>query len=770
MIRKMLKWAAIVVGLVVLMLLSYVAYLFIAARWMHPTDVTLNAPHGEVKIHFDQNGVPHIVAEKNDLDAFYALGYVHAMDRLWQMTFQKHVVSGRLSEIFGSKTVIMDEYLRTWGFYRAAQKQYDNLDSRSKAIAASYVAGVNAYISTGRLPLEFKILRYQPKFWQPVDGVDWGELIAWDLQSDWVQKIKNYLVAQKLDPSQIDIIFPPYPNSAPTILSTADLRQSNLLSPGASSTQALALQGQLTKEFIQLLSATEQIRAALHLQDASSKGSNNWVVSGKYTTTGKPILVNDPHLDISAPMIWYLVDIKGPNLHVVGASVPGTPVILIGHNDRVAWGETNADPDVQDLYIEPTSVPLKTIVEKINVRGGKTIDYKVRVSPQGPIISDVTEAGLVGPRVALKWTGLMSNNLAMQAILKLDYAKNWNDFTNAMRDFSDPSQNFIYADTKGNIGYFMPGSIPIRNGWTGAFPVVDDAAHQWQGYIPFDKLPHMYNPPEGFIASANNKVVPDDYPYLLTFRWDNPPYRIARIDQLISEWRPLNVEKMRQMQNDVMSMKWRDYRQVLLSTVPLDDASKQALQILSNWQGDSGVDSQAAFIFAEWYKQLSNMMPPFLRFHNKRTEPLFMLYQLRADGSYCHMLGARNCSQLKSITLKNAMKEAAELQGSNMDSWRWGRSHKAFFKGMGFGDVKWLGAIWNRYISAPGDDFTVDVGTYDQETFLQFNGPSYREILDLSNFKNSRYIIPMGQSGNPLSGHYDDFLKDWVTGKYIGLD
>ncbi|HEV2614234.1 MAG TPA: penicillin acylase family protein [Gammaproteobacteria bacterium] len=736
--RVWLKRLGFVLLIVLLFFIAAGFYLYSRSHTQESGTIHLRGLKGDVTITRDQYGVPHIVAAKSDLDAFYALGYVHAQDRFWQMEFQRHVVQGTLSELFGTATIEKDEYLRTWGFYRAARTSWESLSPESKAIIQSYSDGVNAFLSQKKYPLQMILLNDQPKPWTNIDSIAWQKMLAWDLQNQWKSKLKNYLVEQKLGKSQIPILFPSYPKDGTTILSDEDLKQSGIYSANV-------------------------LTSFLNIENPHDKGSNNWVVSGKWTTSGYPMLANDPHLGLQAPALWYLADIKGPTIHVVGATLPGVPGVVIGHNDHIAWGVTNVNPDTQDLYILNADSPVHVINEIIHVRGKPDVNYQVKVSDEGPIISQVTDAGKINQLVALKWSALMPDDTTVQSMLEINYANNWDEFTKALKDFVVPSQNFIYADTQGNIGYYVPGRIPIRH-WDSSFPVPDDSAHQWDGYIPFDKMPHVYNPPEGYIVSANNRVVSDHYPYYLTFRWNDPDYRAKRIVELLTANRPLDNSKFEKIQLDTVSLLWKDISPILLKTQPLDDQSKKALDLLKNWNGDASLDSTQKTIFAYWYRELEKMTPDFLAPLAKFPQPLFIQQQLESNGQYC-----QNCSDFMSKSLQTAMQKLTYDLGNDPEHWQWRKVHRAVFPELGLGTIPVLDNIWNRSISTPGGLFTVNVGTYDMQNFTQTDGASYREIIDLNNFNQSEFIQTLGQSDNIFSSHYDDYLRPWRDGKYVPM-
>jgi penicillin amidase len=728
----MRKW---IIRLFILTMIIYFIFLaaggFMYYRSRSPMEgkMLLKGLQGKVTIRRDAYGIPHITADKSDLDAFFALGYVHAQDRFWQMEFNRRVAQGTLSEVLGEKTVTADEYLRTWGLYRAAEKAWPAFSPQTRQILQSYADGVNAYIDQKHLPLQFTLLRYQPRPWTVIDSIAWQKVMAWDLQNVWKAKVKNYLVEQKLGKDQISVLFPPYPDEGPVVLSDEDLKQSGLLS------------------------RSKPLRS---FANAPDKGSNAWVVSGKLTATGKPLLATDPHLELQSPSLWYIAELKGPHIHVEGATTPGIPAVVLGHNDNIAWGATNVNPDVQDLYILSARTPLKTSSEIIKVRNEKDIAYAVAESAVGPVISPVTEAGIIAPRVALRWTALDANDTTVQSILEINYAKNWTQFVDALKDFVTPSQNFVYADRQGNIGYYLPGKIPLRN-WDDILPVQNDAQHQWQGYIPFEKLPHVFNPPSGAIVTANNKVTSDHYPYAVNFRWSVPPYRAERIQSLLNEKRPYTVQQFEEIQLDTVSTLWQSLASELLKTHPLDEHSKLALRYLNAWDGNTGLESVPPTIFAYWYRELGGLTPAFILNSMEWPEPLYIQAEIKSHPDYL------------SLSLQKAMQKLIQERGADSKKWSWGSLHHAVFDELGLGSVQGMNYLWNREIPAAGGLYTVNAGTYNMDTFRQKNGAGYRQIIDLSDLDNSRYIQSLGQSNNPWSKNYQDMMKLWAAGKYVSL-
>jgi penicillin amidase len=730
---RLRKWAIrVLIFFVLADLIVLLAGVWLYWQSRTPTEgkVSVKGLIGKVTVTRDTYGVPHIIAEKSDRDAFFALGYVHAQDRLWQMEFNRRVAQGTLSEVLGDKTIEADKYLRTWGFYAAAKASWPFLSPQTQAIVQAYTDGVNAFIAQGHFPLQFSLLGYKPAPWTVTDTLAWQKLLAWDLQDIWKGKLKNYLIEKSMGKAKIAEVFPPYPENGPLILSDADLKQSGLWQAA----------GILPETFA----------------NSPGKGSNNWVVSGKLTETGKPLLANDPHLELQSPALWYLAEMKGPHLHVIGATMPGMPGVVIGHNDHIAWGVTNVNPDTQDVYILPKSAKITVKQEVIKVKNHPDVIWPVRQSEAGPIMSQVSEMGQVGPNVALKWTALADDDTTIQSMLEIDYAEDWKTFVDALKDFTAPSQNFVYADIQGNIGYYLPGRIPLRT-WDASLPVPYDAAHQWQGFIPFDKLPHVFNPPEGLIVSANNQVVSRHYPYAINFRWSVPPYRAARILHLLKENEPLTAEKFKRIQYDTFSSLWSSLSPELLKTTPLDNQSKVALDYLNRWNGDVSLDSVAATIFAYWYQQLGEKMPEVIKGLIRFPEPLYIQQQIKDH------------PEMRSKSLSLAMQTLVKEKGKDPQKWQWGDVHRVVFAELGLGVVPGINLFWNRSIPTPGDLYTINVGTYNFKTFQQEDGAGFREIIDFNDLNQSVYIQSLGQSNDPLNRNYQDQMRLWRDGKYLSM-
>ncbi|MHB1415572.1 MAG: penicillin acylase family protein [Chloroflexota bacterium] len=496
--------------------------------------------NGPVTILRDTAGIPHIYAS-GFRDLFFAQGYVTAQDRLWQMETNRRTAWGRLSEVFGEAGLEADLLFRSMGLGRVAQAEEQALDGETRAILQAYADGVNAYVAhlSGVLPLEFTLLRVDFEPWRPVDSLAWGKMMAWELSTNWATEVRRAALVAKLDPQRTAELMPSVPPGVvPQVPAGLDLSTLGL-------------------------SALRRLDNVTELVRPSSQGmeSNNWVVSGSRTDTGLPFLANDPHLGIQIPAIWYEVHLVGADFDVAGLSMPGSPGVIIGHNRHIAWGVTNTGADVQDLYVERANPDnpgqflykgawedAQIVRETIAVRGRSApVELAIPYTRHGPIINaDAPDE----PPLALRWTALEPSSLP-RSVIGIDRASNWQEFRTSLGDFSSPSQNFVYADTDGNIGYQMSGSIPVRAKGDGLLPVPGwTGEYEWDGYVPFSALPSKYNPPEGLLFTANDRVVGDDYPYLITYEWA-PGFRAERIKAMLAGRSSLSLQDMRAAQLDI---------------------------------------------------------------------------------------------------------------------------------------------------------------------------------------------------------------------------
>lgn len=771
--------ARLLLGLIALALVGAVGgwfWLQGATVPQHGGRLALKGLSAPVEMNRTPDGILHIQAQ-TDNDAFFALGVAHAQDRLWQMEFQRRVGAGRLSEVLGKSTLETDRFLRTWGMYRAAEQAYTHIDAESKAAVDAYVAGINAYLATNpALPLEFRLLRYKPEPWKPADVLVWAKMMAYDLSGNWRGELRRLQWAAKgISQPRMAQLWPLYPADGPTILQSEDIKTpatapiSRIPSAPYHPTLADAKASQ------ELLAQAAQIPQTFALPSARlARSSNNWVISGSRTTSGKPLLANDPHLALGAPSVWYLVSMEAPTYKAIGTSFPGLPAVVIGRNERIGWGVTTVGADVQDLYVmdqvgdsyryKGQLEPYKTRDEVIKIKGEAPLTLKVRESRYGPIINDVVKNPGAKP-LSLRWTALDPDDTTIEAFLGVAKAQNWDQFKAALSRFVVPSQNFVYADVDGNIGYMAPARFPIRKpGHNMLMPVPGDGNWDWQGYLPQSAWPQVFNPKEGFIVTANNKATSPNFPQVISLEWEEP-FRAARIREMILAKDKLSVQDMQAMQADVTSMLFREFKPALQALSPLTERSRDWKIRLMAWDGQLRTDSLEATVFEAWYSEMTRLGAPETG-EEFWEEPRFILNALRKGDPACDQADTETretCLDFASLSLDKAL----DRLGNSVP--RWGDVHQAVFPHAVLTHVSPLNRLSDRSIAHPGDRYTVDRGSYDPKTFTMTSHSSYREVLDFSNLENSSFIQPMGLSGAPLSKQYDSLLRRWAAVQYVPM-
>jgi penicillin G amidase len=783
-LKLIVKLALIIILLVSLTGTSGYFYL---RRSLPQTVGTIRTPglQKPIEIVRDSAAIPHIYAS-SQRDAYFGLGYVHAQDRLWQMELHRRSGQGRLSEVFGPATLPADRGIRIVGLHRAASSTWNSLPHDTKDLVNAYVAGINAYIATYRsskLPPEFSVFGLSPEPWTGEDVLAWLKMIAWDFGSDshTIELLRGALV-QAVGVERAHQLLPGYPEEQPISMP--------------------AHNG--TTDYEGLLALREDIWTLRGRYGATSEGigSNSWVVDGTKSITGKPVLANDPHLGATVPSLWYLAHLSFEDQDVIGASIPGLPAIIIGRNRSIAWGITNAVPDVQDLFHERLDVtgrmaeyngrmePMQLITETIKIKDRPDTQQLVRITRHGPLISDAINANnemlpadqrftSIEPS-ALRWSALDPEDTTIEAILQVNRAHDWQEFKHALKNYIAPPLNFIYADMAGNIGSYMSGHIPIRANDTSGLPVEGWAGkHEWVGWIPFDELPHSYNPPQHFIVSANNRPVPESYPYFLGREWA-APYRVQRITELLQSKHALSLEDQVAIQGDTVSLQARELLPKLLELVhPSTPEEGQALELLKTWNNDTRGDSVPAAIYEAWLLRLpdallSDELDQWLirRYEGDFSFVSRFLANTIKDrkNEWCDNVAttlSEDCASIAQTTFREALQDLKMRLGSDINQWHWSQLHMLTFRHQPFDNIPPLQPFFNRSIPNGGDQSTVNVGPFAFEyPFEQDSTAGYRQIIDLSISNESRFILALGQSGHFLSSHYDDYLADWHTLRY----
>ncbi len=724
-----------------------------------------------IEIVRDEHAIPHIFAQTPN-DGYFGLGFVHAQDRLVQMELMRRLGSGRLAEVVGSAGLGSDRFMRVLGLYRLAEEGLPNLSAETRGAFEAYAAGVNAFIAgnAGAWPPEFYLLGIHPEPWKAADSSVWGKLMAMQLSGNWGSELFRSRVLRRLTPSQFASLWPPYPPTAPVTLA------------------ALA-----SVPLERLAAATPE--ALVH-----QSASNAWVLAGDRTASGKPILANDPHLGYSAPNLWYLARIETPSWRIAGATVPGVPFHVLGHNGKVAWGMTTTESDTQDLFVERLAhgdsggyatpagrAEFRQRQETIRVRGGEDVSLTIRESRHGPILSDVLPNAEPIPAedgsryvLALAATALVANDPTPEAIFRINHANDAAALEAALQLFHAPQQNVMYADLAGTIGFLAAGRVPIRAGADTSLPLAGwTDVHDWTGFIPFDRLPRLRNPPDGVLANANNKVVGDLYPFFLTRDWP-PAYRARRLEELLAATRKHTMENTAAIQVDSVSLAARDLLPFMVAIVPTNPKAVAVLESLAAWDGTMARDRAEPLIFSFWLRDLvrglfaDELGPLFGDFWDLRA-PLVERV-LRDDRQWCDDIatpGAETCDQQLRTSFDSAMAEIERRYGADLAGWRWGDAHEARFDNRILSQIPGLGRLANIALPIDGDDFTLLRGRSrignDINPFAAAHGPGFRAVYDLSDLASSRFIQAVGQSGNPLSSFYGDLSPLWLSGSSVTL-
>ena len=728
------------------------------------TDGKLVVPgsKGEIRIARDADGVPLITAG-DDEDAAFGLGFVHAQERLFQMELQRRYGAGRLAEIFGSEAVTIDRQMRVLGLHRAAEAEIPFLSVTVRRGLEAYAAGVNAFLASrrGALPPEFLLLRFAPEPWRPADSLVWGKLMAVQLGGNYRGELQRARMARTIAAADLAFLYPEYPKDAPTTLS-----------------DMLPIYRRL---------ALDSLYEALPPIVGPIFASNNWVVDGRHSASGKPILANDPHLELGAPGFWFLARLKTPEHEIAGGTAAGSPFILVGHNERIAWGLTTTTADVEDLFVERVdpadpglyltpqgTAPFVSRREIITVRGEAPIDITIRTTRHGPVLSDALPPGAADPGyvLALAATFTIPEDRSAEALWQLNRAADWPSFREALWNFVGPMQNIVYADVDGTIGFIAPGLVPIRlsgDGWLPAPGWTGD--YDWVGFVPFAALPSAVDPPSGHFASANNRIVPAGYPYFLSRDWDLPN-RAQRIEALLAATPVQTSASSAAIQADTLSLMAQHLVPLMTAITAADDASGEVLLRLRRWDFHMDRDKVEPLLFTAWLREFSRRIL-FDRLGEAASgywdlKPRVMEAVLTERPDWCDdpkLPEQKGCSVRLMEALAAALARLRQAYGADMTQWRWGRAHVAGFANPVFSRIPVLRDWLDVSIPTSGAYDTLDRGPStirdDARPFAQRFGAGLRIITDLAAPNDATMMITPGQSGNALSGHFADLLRRW---------
>ena len=800
--------------------------------------VGLKAP---VTIARDAADVTHIKAQ-TPADAWFAIGYVHAQERGWQLEFNRRVMHGELSEAFGAATLETDKLLRTLGIMQAAERQWQALPAEGREAMQSYSDGINAfYAQSGQaLSPEFHILRVKPggqsgKPWSPQDSLGWSLMMALDLGGNWGNEFARLSAAKTLNTAQLWQLFTPYPGEQPASkvdfaklyaeLGVYRIAPTNAIKTGAARADIHWPEGQfdsqnppktaqndaflisgLTKDLTRDISDW-----ASSLGTVDGKGSNNWVVAGNRTTSGKPLLANDPHLGLSAPAIWYFAHLEAPGLNAIGATLPGLPFVVLGRTAKVAWGFTNTGPDVQDLYLEqinpanpnqyrvpdglvggqPVWADFKTRSEVIKVKGQPDVQLTVRESRHGPVLSDVqkSHAELLDTSkyvLSLRWGALDADNQTVLSGLRSNQAQSVKDLEAAFSTYHSPMQSVVMADTSGRTAFKAVGKLPLRspeNDIRGIAPAPGwDARYDWAGWATYAQTQQSDDAviaTKGYLATANHRITPPDFPIFMGQDW-TVPYRQDRIEQLLAATPKHDMASMQKIQVDQLSMatlKLLPFLTTALdkSTHTLAAASKTALK---GFDGVMRAESAAPLIFAAWADELTRGViggklgeGTFKSLYGKRDfRSAVEAIMARNDSDWC---GKSGCAVQSDLALNSALTRLQNDYGADVAQWTWGRAHNARSVHKPFGNVPLLARFFDVRVPTGGDTFTINVGQYwandEKLPFANRHAASMRTLFDLADLEKSQFIYQTGQSGLVFSSRYREMSQQWSKVEYRPL-
>ncbi|MEZ5424298.1 MAG: penicillin acylase family protein [Pyrinomonadaceae bacterium] len=713
----------------------------------------------EVTVRRDERGIPFIEAA-NDADLYFAQGYVTASDRLWQMDMMRRVVRGETAELFGNKTLEQDKRWRRFGFAKVVDSSYSTLSPELRAALDNYARGVNAFIAgldEKTMPIEFGILQYKPKPWLPTDSLAIGKILADGLSTTWRSDLlraqAQVLPADKLadlenQVTPYDVVL--YAGKKAKGRST----RGGVISPASSTLAAADRDEQLRRESLEFVGLYAEGLAA----------SNNWVIAGKRTASGKAMLANDPHLSAGAPGIWYIADIRSPQVHAAGVSIPGIPGIVLGHNENIAWGATNVGPDVQDLYKleldgngsyrSPNGwKKLEVRTEKIAVRSNPvspettTVEFEVKSIDQGPVILD-DKSGTY----ALRWTAFDPTFNEFEAFFRINRADSWASFTNALKTFGGPSQNFVYADTKGHIGWYAAGRIPIRRKGIGSTPYAAATTDgDWIGYIPFAELPHLYDPPSGLIVTANQRTVGSSYKYPQIASDASAPWRARRIFDRLSAIKKVTTDDVASVQLDAFNI---PLDLLAKQIVRRKAASPETLAVLKDWDGRMMPGSQAALLAEEMQKCVTTDI--------MRSTPLVnygtILERIteravREDLARWLPNGVKSYDEMMLSCDKQVRESMTRVFGADPAGWKWGNVHTAVFPH----PLVVAPLVGARFVTRKdplaGSRYSPNVGS----------SVSMRYIVTPGEWDATHLVVPLGESGSPSSPHFKDQFDRWRT-------
>ncbi|MEQ8404267.1 MAG: penicillin acylase family protein [Oceanicaulis sp.] len=765
----MLRWfaragfaLAALMAVAAIVFAAFVVQRFYASKPVERGEIAVSGFDGSATVVRDEHGVAHVFGE-TDADVYFALGFTHASERFFQMDLMRRYMRGRLAALFGADYVRADARTHTLGYPILAERLVETMAPETRTVMDAYVAGVNARLAKGAVAPEYLIVRASPEPWTVEDTAAVMLSFADDLAAGQGEDIDRARLEDVLSPDRLDSFLAGFPDWAPTTLKDRDVRAAQ---DGVSVSDLAPPPGAEP-----LADPAPQTGPQPGAQPDNLPGSNAWIIAGRRSATGRPILANDPHLGLSTPAIWYFVRLNLSTGPVIGASAPGAPFVLLGRNAHGAWGFTNTGFDVID-YVErdPADVQTRERTVEIAVRG--------RREPQRVVITETDE----GPVLSRDWFDLSAfdldalvvrrstlddpGNRGADAAHAIMLSTGWDDFVEAGRGFTAPMQNMHYAGVDGTIGYTTAGLLPIRDPETG----------DWTGFVPFEQLPRVANPAGGYIASGNNLVAGEAYPYPLPGSYG--VYRAPRIEALLEETERHDLDSVAALQMDVMSEHVRRIMPALLGAEPETQLGAEALAMLEVWDGALDADGPEGLIVSAWLRVLSGAiwndeLGAQARHFNQPRRAFLEAVLMGEEAGWCDDVrtdGVETCAVTAGLALDAAISETVNRFGRDLSAWRWGEAHQADFDHP-LGGVPVLGRMFENRVALPGDGSTVNVAhfRYASGNYDVFHAASLRAIYDLSDLNASRFMFAPGQSGHPLSPHHGDLVKPWAAGDYFEI-
>jgi len=743
-------------------------------------EIKIKGLTSSVDVFFDEWAVPHVFAQNED-DLFYAAGYLAARERLFQLSTVALAVRGELSSEFGIEMLPTDIYLRTWRIHDTAKKMVAVMDIDNKSIYNSFCNGINFRIKEAKkdLPVEFKILGIDPPLWDPTIVAGYERMMAHELQSSWQSEIIYGAIASYFNKEKLSEIIPGYTDDKPTIVDTK-LRE--------------------FKPLFDSIIDQEFLLRDLFGERNSDVGSNNWVLSGSKTKTGKPLLANDPHLAYTQPPRWFEMHLKGGRFDVSGVCIAGIPVPVIGQNKQAAWGFTNTMVDDVDFFVETINpnnknqylydnnwLPMTIIEETIPLKNAGDTTIVIRLTRHGPVISDIHPLLQESHQaMSMSWTGHWVTK-EMDAWVEINNMKNWDDFSQAVKKFGVPGQNIVYADINGNIGWRPAVFIPIRkNGYSMVPRPGHNSEYDWNGKVSYSQMPYIFNPEKGYISTANNKTIDDTFPYYISGLWADPS-RAEQIKTRLDTLQGATVSDMKSIQLDHTSPFAKEIISYILAVEKGNETGnlKKAFRFLQDWDAVESVNSEAALIFHSFMRTFAtNLYGDEIILLGQNYFDAYMGLSSLVHRNIREILKYRKSSWIDNIetkmkieslddiiyiSIKDAVIDVENRYGYNYSNWKWGDAHTVTHKHM-LSKVKFLNWLFDLSVGpyrSGGSDKTPNAGGFSfQKPFHQTSGASMRRIVDFSNLNETQFILPTGQSGVPFSSHYRDQAELYHKGHY----